>query len=294
VLLHDLLGIGEDEGIFLAEESLEDLLSLPVTRDVLSSGIEFDQALLIEGTGVALHLKEPAAWLLLIDRYSREKPVREFAAKLEAHRIKLQEELILPAVTEYFSQALKDELLCQSCRTATGTLHLADRMASLAEFLRPLVPDPSVSTLEIGCGSGMATRSLRGLGVSPWCLDVERCDVCQGLKAGYLDPCKTMVLDARLLSCFFQPGSFSLITGFMVGMITDANWDLWRRIILEAAALCPDTLLFTVYTRPEAKRICKLLDQKGWNARIIDNTGSIVIYDQWACLGRPKEAETKN
>jgi len=57
--------------------------------------------------------------------------------------------------------------------------------------------------LEICCGSGMATQSLKKLGFSPWTEDLDSCEICMALKSGYLDPERAMVLDARLMDRFF-------------------------------------------------------------------------------------------
>jgi len=82
VLLHRLLGIGAEESIFLAEESLKDLIYLPVTEEILQSAQSADECIEILGLGVALHIKQPAEfWLLLTDKYSDQKIVEENAER---------------------------------------------------------------------------------------------------------------------------------------------------------------------------------------------------------------------
>jgi len=71
VLLNELLDLGEEESIFLAEESLQDLLDLPVTRQIMEEGVDWDRSIELADIGIALHLASPEDfWLLLTDRYS--------------------------------------------------------------------------------------------------------------------------------------------------------------------------------------------------------------------------------
>jgi hypothetical protein len=115
-------------------------------------------------------------------------------------------------------------------------------------------------------------------------MDSDRCEVCQALKAGNLEPEKSMVLDARLLSSIFPARSFQAVLGFMVGLIDDFNWPLWRDILLLSAGLAAERVLFTVYTQKEAELIARALKEAGWLPEIIDNRDLKGIYDQWACL----------
>ena len=58
----------------MAEESLQDLLDLPVTRQIMEEGVDWDRSILLEDIGIALHLASPEDfWLLLTDRYCRER-----------------------------------------------------------------------------------------------------------------------------------------------------------------------------------------------------------------------------
>ncbi len=73
MLLNHLLDLGEEESIFLAEESWQDLLELPVTREILQEGLDTDACIEVKDLGFALHLSEPAElWLLLTDKYSAQ------------------------------------------------------------------------------------------------------------------------------------------------------------------------------------------------------------------------------
>jgi len=285
VLLHRLLGLPEEESIFLAEESLADLLTLPVTRDILDSGIESDHCIeLPEGLGTAFHLTEPAPfWLLLTDRYSEDKVLQRaenLSCRQHSRRDATGEDLF-PALAEYFAQSLAGELFCQSCHYGGALLYIEERIERLKTFLQTLPPGRSI--LEICCGSAMATQALLRLGHRPWSMDSDRCDLCQALKKGCLDPQRSFVLDARLLLRFFPPRSFDVVLGFMVGLIDPSNWQLWKEILLQAALLARDQVLFTTYTQRESELIATALRKSGWNAEIIDNCDPKGIYDQWAC-----------
>jgi len=104
-----------------------------------------------------------------------------------------------------------------------------------------------------------------------------------------LDPKRCFVLDARLLPCIFPARSFHTVLGFMVGLIDDFNWPLWRDILLKATSLAQKKVLFTVYTQKEAELIAKALGDAGWKGRVIDNRDSKGIYDQWAYLAVMEE-----
>lgn len=289
MILHELLGIDENESVFLAEESLGDLIYLPVTREILSFGLDFDRAVSIRGKGLALRQSDPEQfWLLLTDFFSESKVVQEFMSRIDGADAVYKDassDGFLQAVIEYFSVSLEGELLCEGCEAPANPLHVQERIDRLGEFLGLQIPTGS-SVLEIGCGSGMATRALSGLGLFPWTMDMNKCDVCTGLKFGFLDPQRTFVLDARLLGRFFAPASFDAVTGFMVGLIDGSNWAIWKEILVDASALAREMVLFTMYSEPEAKIVAEVMSKEGWSGEIIDNRGSIAIYDQWAYLGR--------
>jgi SAM-dependent methyltransferase len=290
VLLHKLLGLPEEENIFLAEESLADLLTLPVTRDILDSGIEADACIELQGgLGTAFHISEPApVWLLLTDKYSEDKVLRRAEGltcsqcdRRGALPEEASEKELFPALAEYFAQSLAEELFCQSCQFGGDLLYLEERIERLKDLLQSLPPGRSI--LEICCGNGMATQALLRLGHQPWSMDSDRCDLCQALKRGLLDPQRSFVLDARLLPRFFPSRSFDIVLGFMLGLIDPSNWQLWKEILLQATLLAREQMLFTTYTQRESELIAKALRESGWKAEIIDNRDPKGIYDQWAC-----------
>ena len=287
MLLNRLLDLGEEESIFLAEESWQDLLELPVTREILQEGLDTDACIEVKDLGFALHLSEPAElWLLLTDKYSAQKILSEHAEKWHSMIIKTvqaNEAEFFSALTEYFTNSLAAELFCESCSLQGAPLYVDLRIERLMQLLQPVLPKDE-SILEICCGGGMATQALLRLGQRPLSMDSDRCDLCQGLKSELLDPQRCFVLDARLLPRIFPARSFHTVLGFMVGLIDDFNWPLWRDIILNASSLAKKMVLFTVYTQKEAELIAKALGEAGWKGRIIDNRDSKGIYDQWAYL----------
>jgi hypothetical protein len=288
VLLHKILGLDENENIFLAEESLADLTTLPVTGDLLASGFDFDQAIGLAGKsllGIAIHSSNPDFWLFLTDHFSDDKVVDRYVQDLQIETIGAFENDYLDAVIEYYSLSLADELLCESCMVEGTPLYADDRIDRLESLLRSSLPT-NINVLEICCGSGMATQQLHNLGYSPWVVDVDRCEVCQALKAGLLHPARTLVLDARLLQFFFRPASFDAVLGFMVGLIDDVNWDMWKDILVRSSNLASKMILYTVYTKREALLVAEVLDTIGWDGEIIDNRDSTGIYDQWAYLAK--------
>lgn len=281
-----MLELDDQESILLAEESWQDLLDLPVTGQILEEGLDTDGCIEIMGLGYALHINEPAPiWLLLTDRYSSKKMLAGQAGGWQSGVIKsleVDESDFLRAINECLSNSLADELFCMSCSLQGQPLHVEERIERLTSFIPPVLPEGE-SILEICCGSGMATQALRRLGRRPMVMDSDRCDVCLALKSGLLEPQNSMVLDARLLPLIFPPHSFDAVVGFMVGLIDDFNWPVWRDILIKSSGLAKEKVLFTVYTQKEAELIARALEEDGWNSRVIDNRDSRGIYDQWAC-----------
>ena len=296
MLLNRILELGEDESLFLAEESLQDLLDLPVTVQILDEwreeGLDADACIEISGMGVALHLSSPTEfWLLLTDIYSPRKILQDYAEMWKSKTLKtvqVNDRDFFLALTEYFADSLAGELLCESCQTKETVYFVEERIERLVSLLE-LVTTPEDRILEICCGSGTATQALLRLGLHPLAMDSDRCDLCLSLKSGLMDPEKCFVLDARLLPRIFPVQSFHTVLGFMVGLIDDFNWPLWKDILLKASSLAEKRVLFTVYTQKEAELIAKALGQAGWKGKIIDNRDSKGIYDQWAYLGTRKE-----
>lgn len=284
VLLNHLLGLSDDESVFLAEESLQDLISLPVTTEILEQGLDADSCIELPGFGAAFHFCQPEEfWLLLTDRYSGHKTLQSLCEAFDERRVvKANDGEFFSAIMEYFSLSLAGGLLCDSCPVEGSPLLAEERIGRLEAFLKPRLPSKK-SILEICCGDGSATQALLRLGHRPLSMDSDRCDVCQALKSGLLDPRGSFVLDARLLPSFFPAGSFDIVLGFMVGLIDRSNRSLWEEIIHKGSGLARERVLFTVYTQKEAELIARSLESAGWSGEVIDNSDSGGIYDQWAC-----------
>jgi hypothetical protein len=302
VLLHDILKINYEEEVFLAEESLADLIALPVTSQILESGPDVEGSIEIrkdtgedederedEGIrlGVALKLTEPAElWLLLTDRYSGSNALDAALPRSSSSKVvRVEERKFMEGLVEWLAVSLKDELFCESCPVASPPLFVPERIESLENFLRPLLPAGG-EVLEICCGSGMATQALKKLGFRPWTEDLDSCEICMALKSGYLDSERAMVLDARLMDRFFPPLHFDAVVGFMVGLIDDVNWPLWKDILLRSSKLAKDMVIYTTYTEREARLVAEALKSTGWDGKVVANPDDLGIYDQWACVGR--------
>lgn len=293
MLLHEMLKIDGGEGVFLAEESLADLISLPVTSEILRSGLKVEDLIEVveEGggahrLGVALRLTEPAdTWLLLTDRYSGSRALDGLLQDGASKVVRVEEEKFLEGVVEALAIYLRSELFCDACPVASPPLFVPERIEGLERFLRPLLPSGS-EVLEVCCGSGMGTQALKRLGFRPWTEDLDSCEICMALKAGHLDSDRAMVLDARLLDRFFPPRRFDVVVGFMVGLIDDVNWPLWREVLVSSSKLAEKMVIYTTYTEREARIVAEALGSVGWAAEVAANPDDLGIYDQWALLGR--------
>jgi hypothetical protein len=301
VMLHDILDIDEEEEVFIAEESLADLISLPVTVEILQSSPDLSDSIVIredaggdgagggdEGNllGVAMKLSQPAeVWLLVTDRYGSSHPLAALPTPSASKVVRVEERLFFEGLVEWLSLALRDELFCDSCPIESPPLFVPEREGRLVEFLRPIMPAGG-EVLEICAGSGMATQALKRLGFRPWTEDLDSCEICMGLKSGHLEANRSMALDALLLDRFFPPQKFDAVVGFMVGLIDEVNWPLWREILIRSSKLARDLVIYTTYTEREAGAVAGALSSEGWDCEVVANPDDLGIYDQWACVGR--------
>lgn len=141
--------------------------------------------------------------------------------------------------------------------------------------------------LEICCGNGMSTLPLHKMGYDPLSIDLDKCQICQGLEHNVLDPKRTIVLDATRLSEFFYENSFDTIAGFMLGTIYSFNRGIWEKMMAQAVKLLkPDgMILLTVNKKEEIEILQNALSRNGIRGQLIDNTDGKGIYDQWIYLG---------
>lgn len=198
------------------------------------------------------------------------------------------------AVNEYYSILLVNRNLCQDCTVRPESYksifseNRVRRVTGIFNLLQKKGLYPNGEILEVCCGNGMSTLALYRLGLDPLAVEINKCMVCQGLEQGVLNPQRTLVMDASMLSRYFDPGSFGAVMGFMLGLVYEFNKELWTAIMREAVAVASEgaLLLFTVSSRPEIEILARALRAAGVNGEIIDNTDSEGTYDQWMFVGR--------
>jgi len=192
------------------------------------------------------------------------------------------------AVIEYYSYALVNRQLCENCITIKEPYEMSyipGRNTRLKKILERYELKGDI--LEICCGNGMSTLPLHEMGYDPLTIDLDRCQICQGLEHKVLYPARTIVLDATRLSEFFAEKSFDTIAGFMLGTIYSFNRGIWEKIISESVKLLKPggIILLTVNKREEMEILNSALEKAHVTGKMIDNTDDKGIYDQWVYVG---------
>ena len=198
------------------------------------------------------------------------------------------------ALIEYYSILLVNRETCDECTMPLESyeqVYTPDRMNRLSGLLKKLAQSGisiEGDVLEICCGNGMSTIALHELGIEPTTIEYDKCTVCQGLMHGVLDPKKTIVMDATMLSNFFEQGRFDCVVGFMLGTIYEFNKDLWARMMFESAKVAKEgaLMIFTVNDKSEMDILESALRMIGIEGEVMDNTDQFGIYDQWVFSGR--------
>jgi len=317
MLLHQVLGLDNDENLFLPEESYSNLNDLYRTLGFMEQmvqfqGIDGEVRAVQDGKDIiclAIHNQAtgeyPSFWAVFTNvvalsgiqsaaagQFGRLASVLLQAAD-NVNLIDISARELIGALQEYFSIALVEKQLCDGCVKPTETydmVYLDIRVKRLDELFKKLGCkfDASGKVLEICCGNGMATLSLEKRGIFPLTTDYDRCQVCQGLEHGVLKPRRTIVMDATRLTDFFEGESFDVVIGFMLGTIYNFNKDIWAAMMDESLKVVKPggTLLFTVNKREEMDILENVLDSLGAVGEVIDNTDENGIYDQWVYLGR--------
>ncbi len=211
--------------------------------------------------------------------------------------IEISSEIWRDAVNEYYSMMLVNRNLCPGCTVKTesyGSIFSENRVQKVQEifnFLKEKGLYPEGRLLEVCCGNGMSTLALYRLGLEPMAVEINKCAICQGLEQGVLNPQKVTVMDATVLSRFFEPGSFDAVMGFMLGLVYEFNKELWIGIMREAVKVANENalLLFTVSSKPEIEILAEALRRLGVKGEIVDNTDSEGTYDQWFFVGRKQK-----
>ncbi|HZK61801.1 MAG TPA: class I SAM-dependent methyltransferase [Anaerovoracaceae bacterium] len=200
------------------------------------------------------------------------------------------------ALIEYYSLKLMDTSFCDGCRRdrpSYNDLYPQDRVDSLKSLLESVMESRGfnlggMSILEICCGNGFSTMALKNLGCDVLSIDIEKCDICDGLYHEILDPNHTIYLDATRLSHIFGSERFECTAGFMLGAIYPFNQSLWENIIKNAFAVTKKggMLLFTVNKKEEIIILKNKLDSLGAIGSIQENPNSVSVYDKWIYVGQ--------
>ncbi|MFZ3384454.1 MAG: class I SAM-dependent methyltransferase, partial [Candidatus Methanoperedens sp.] len=192
------------------------------------------------------------------------------------------------AVIEYFSVELVNRHLCENChvnKEPYNMVYIESRNARLNGILDRYKLQGRI--LEICCGNGMSTLPLHNRGYDPISIDYDKCQICQGLEHGVLDPKRTIVIDATRLCEFFNENSFDTIVGFMLGTIYPFNKSIWEKMMAESVKLLKPQgmILLTVNKKEEIEILKNALEINGIHGQLIDNADGKGIYDQWVYAG---------
>ncbi|MBE0521185.1 MAG: class I SAM-dependent methyltransferase [Candidatus Methanoperedenaceae archaeon] len=306
MLIHDILELGKDENIYLVEESYSSLKNIPLSLHYLE-GIHVNPPDGIAG------VEDENGDIIALSFFNQEegdipgfRPVftnlvssipgpnnsslrfSEITGKLSLAGIyKTTRDEFNTALMEYYSRALVDRQLCENCITGNepyGMVYFESRNLRLKELVGRF--DLPGKMLEICCGNGMSTLPLHDMGYNPVTIDIDKCQVCQGLEHHVLKPERTVVMDATRLSQFFPPVSFDTITGFMLGTIYGFNKRIWEKMMHESVKLLkPDGIILLTVNRKEEMDILDDALAGQVHGEIIDNTDDMGIYDQWVYAG---------
>jgi SAM-dependent methyltransferase len=307
MLIHDILEIEEKDNVYFVEDSYASLknntLSLQYLRNIqkdpeaVLEGIKDEKGNIIGLVLVNPETQESPEFRAVFTDIVSSIPVpnqnsREFSSIAENLRLERICSTTIrefhEAVMEYYSRALVERQLCESCIAEMEPykmVYIESRNSRLRELLEKYRPRGDI--LEICCGNGMSTIALRETGHHPLTIDYDKCQICQGLEHGVLDPKRTIVLDATRLSSFFPENAFDTVAGFMLGTIYPFNREVWEKIMDESVRVMKPggMILLTVNKREEMDILSSFLDKKDISGEVIDNTDEKGIYDQWVYVG---------
>jgi SAM-dependent methyltransferase len=307
MLIHDILGLKENENIYFVEDSYAALKNNTLSLQYLESIKKDPEAYLEEVVDENDHL----IGLILLSPGNEESPEERAVFTNIVSSVPVPDEgskrfsdivrnlnFIMKyrtdinkfrgAVIEYYSHALVNRQLCENClntKEPYEMVYIPDRSTRLKALIKKCKLHGDI--LEICCGNGMSTLPLHEMGYDPLSIDHDRCQICQGLEHNVLYPGRTIILDATRLSEFFVAKSFDTITGFMLGTIYSFNREIWEKMISEAVKLLKPggMILLTVNKKEEMEILCSALEKAHINGKMIDNTDEKGIYDQWVYAG---------
>lgn len=317
MLLQDILDIKEE--IYLVEPSYNSQKTLVGTisylKDILDviDNYSLNVIQIIDGTkttGLAIFNEKteevPMDFWSIFTSSIASQSNEEFSSiadsilesNLPQRVVEVSDSAMHEALIEYYSILLVNRETCNECTMpleSYGQVYTDDRVKRLSVLLDEVFEKLSQSGISIGddvleicCGNGMSTIALHKLGIEPTTIEYEKCTLCQGLAHGVLDPKKTIVMDATMLSNFFEPRRFDCVFGFMLGTIYEFNKDMWARMMLESAKVAKDgaLMLFTVNGKSEMDILESALRMVGIEGEVMDNTDQLGMYDQWVFVGR--------
>ncbi len=307
MLIHDILGIDPGEIVYFVEESYSALKNNNLSMQYLES-IKNDHEAHLEGIldendhliGIILlspgndeSPEERAVFTNIVSSVTvpneSDKHFSAIARNLTFNKTyKTTRKRFGEAVIEFYSNALVNRQLCDNCISSKEPyemVYIQSRNARLKAILGKYELKGDI--LEICCGNGMSTLPLHEMGYDPLTIDLDRCQICQGLDHKVLYPARTIVLDATRLSEFFAKKSFDTIAGFMLGTIYSFNRGIWEKMISEAVKLIKPSgmILLTVNKKEEMEILNSALEKAHVIGKMIDNTDEKGIYDQWVYVG---------
>jgi len=307
MLIHDILGIDPGENVYFVEESYAALKNNNQSLQYLESIQKDPEAhleLILDENDKLIGLillspeddesgDERAVFTNIVSSVplpnQSDKHFSAIATNLTFNKTyRTTSKKFSEAVIEYYSHALVNRQLCENCITTKEPYEMSyipGRNIRLKAILEKYELKGDI--LEICCGNGMSTLPLHELGYDPLTIDIDRCQICQGLEHKVLYPGRTIVLDATRLSEFFMEKSFDTIAGFMLGTIYSFNRGIWEKMISEAVKLLKPggIILLTVNKKEEMEILNSALEKSHVIGKMIDNTDEKGIYDQWLYVG---------
>lgn len=307
MLIHDILGLKEEENVCFVEDSYTSLKNNNISLQYLGnirndpeadiSGIKDENGDIIGLVLLNPETEESPEFRAIFTNLVSSKPIPNnsnsqflgIAKSLKLNRLyNTTAEELTDAMIEYFSFSLLNRQLCDNCiskKEPYNMVYIESRNARLKRILDKYPPKGEL--LEICCGNGMSTLPMHEMGYDPLAIDNDRCQICQGLEHDVLKLKRTIILDATKLTSFFPENSFDTIVGFMLGTIYPFNKGIWEQMMFEAVNLLKPggMILLTVNKKEEMEVLKVALDNNNIEGKMIDNTDEKGIYDQWIYIG---------
>lgn len=309
MLLQKMLGFREDtyliegsfEGIELNLKTLDylDKLGMLPEKSIDSAALILDK----EGNsvGVAFKNKYEGGDFWFVIPYPYARPARQQTERLvdrildggvaaSVKKKKVDARDFGRAIREYLALSLAEGALCdcdkeREPRSFAFNEARSMRLKSLLERLageHGLNPG-EMEALEVCCGNGMSTVAIKPLFREVLSIDNDKCEVCNGVYHGTLEPSDVMVVDAMRLTDYVHE-KYDAVLGFMLGTIYEFNKSIWRMIFFESAKALKDGgfLFLTVNTQEEMDFLAGAFSSMGIKGEVIDNRNESDIYDGWA------------